>query len=999
MSSFYRVNGFCYLSLLLLISSQLVLVPKAEAEAQSGQSNEVYIVYTGAASLASSNGFHSDHIMSSSSIKSWKDRIIHKYNHAFSGFAARLSEEEAKLIAQRPEVVSVFPDRIHRLHTTRSWDFLMEQSAGFAPARQNIPKSNVSSLSDEDVIIGIFDTGIWPEAKSFNDDGLGPIPKKWKGQCIGGHDFKPFNCNRKLIGARNYVTNGSSTSPRDHNGHGTHVAAIAAGRPVPGASYHGLATGVARGGAPGARIAAYRVCDDDDNCMSSIVLKAFDDAIADGVDIISISFGSLEFIDFTRDPVSIGAFHAVENGILVVGSAGDNALDEEPPYAINVAPWILTVGATTIDRFFESDVVLGGKQVIKGGGVHSAKLKETPIYPLTYGKSAAKPGASISDAYNCMIDALDGKKVKGKIVLCEDSREETTPAKQLEVIKRLGGTALIYRKRFIQLAASVSDSIPRIPISWDDGDLVVSYIDSNRNPVATILPTVVVPNYKPAPEVAFFSSPGGGALYGYNYFIKPDIVAPGVDILSAWPSNETNEAFNILSGTSMACPHVSGVAALVKSRYPSWSPSAIKSALMTSANPTNNLKKPIATFIGDAGDPTEMGAGQVTLTGPLQPGLIYETEAADYILFLCNQGYNVSRIRLISSKLPANFSCPSNSSTEDYSANMNYPSITVTNFNSLKEKTVKRTVTNVGDDEEAAYVASVEMGSTNNDVIARVNPTKLVFTKNQKKLGYEMTFIHNSSAIVNGYAFGSVTWRNGKILEKHPLENWSFSMKYLEYTPLDRINDFLSQVNLGERTIKGCLEAYSCKHTGTDKKLSLSLESEILDYLGKSSDTDSPSPVEYLPTSSRRTLIYLLLTLYHIYPDYDFSAVNAHQFFNEETWDSFKQIFDVYMFEASKEWLETNEGCTLLEILYKALDEVVKLAECEIYSYNAEADADPSLERGAIWSYHFFFYNRKLKRVVSFRFSCLSNLAVESFLADGMSYDDADDEIFDGMDI
>ncbi|KAK4358383.1 hypothetical protein RND71_023993 [Anisodus tanguticus] len=178
-------------------------------------------------------------------------------------------------------------------------------------------------------------------------------------------------------------------------------------------------------------------------------------------------------------------------------------------------------------------------------------------------------------------------------------------------------------------------------------------------------------------------------------------------------------------------------------------------------------------------------------------------------------------------------------------------------------------------------------------------------------------------------------------------------MKYLEYTPLDRINDFLSHVNLGERTIKGCLEAYSCKHTGTDKKLCLVWRT---------------------------------------------SAVKAHQFFTEESWDSFKQIFDIYMFEASKEWLDTNEGSALLETLYKALDEVVKVAECEIYTYNPEADADPFLERGAIWSYHFFFYNRRLKRVVSFRFSCVSNLVGEGHLLDDSSFDE-DGEIFDGMDM
>ncbi|TYJ27582.1 hypothetical protein E1A91_A07G196900v1 [Gossypium mustelinum] len=223
-------------------------------------------------------------------------------------------------------------------------------------------------------------------------------------------------------------------------------------------------------------------------------------------------------------------------------------------------------------------------------------------------------------------------------------------------------------------------------------------------------------------------------------------------------------------------------------------------------------------------------------------------------------------------------------------------------------------------------------------------------------------------------------------------------MKFLEYTPFDRINDFLRELNLGERTIKGSLEAYSCKHTGTDKRLSLSLENEILDSLGKSSDTDS-SPVEFLLSrSSRKTLIYLVLTLYRMYPDYDLSAVKAHQFFTEEIWDTFKQIFETYMLEASKEWIETYGGSSLLETVYKALDEVVNLSECEIYSYNPDSDADPFLEKGAIWSVSFFFYNRKLKRVVSFSFCCLSNLVGDGFLADNLCSEE-DGEIFDNMDM
>lgn len=224
-------------------------------------------------------------------------------------------------------------------------------------------------------------------------------------------------------------------------------------------------------------------------------------------------------------------------------------------------------------------------------------------------------------------------------------------------------------------------------------------------------------------------------------------------------------------------------------------------------------------------------------------------------------------------------------------------------------------------------------------------------------------------------------------------------MKFLEYTCLDRISDFLRHLNLGERTIKGCIEAYSCKHTGTDKKMSISLENEILDHLGKSVESGSSSPADYLLSrSSRKTLIYLILTLHHMYPDYDFSSVNAHQFFIEETFEGFEQLFNTYMIEASKVWNETRGGCPLVEDLYKALDEVIKLGECEIYSYNPDCDADPFLEKGAIWSFNFFFYNRKLKRVVSFRFCCFSNLVADEFLSDEYCFDE-DDEIFNNMDI
>lgn len=224
-------------------------------------------------------------------------------------------------------------------------------------------------------------------------------------------------------------------------------------------------------------------------------------------------------------------------------------------------------------------------------------------------------------------------------------------------------------------------------------------------------------------------------------------------------------------------------------------------------------------------------------------------------------------------------------------------------------------------------------------------------------------------------------------------------MKFLEYTPFDSINLFLEQLNLGDCTIRGNLEAFSCKHTATDRRLSISLEHEILDYLGKSSDSDPSSPVEHLSSrSSRKTLIYLVLTLGHIYPDYDFSAVRAHLFFQEEKLESFKQIVDTYLSDAARQWAATNEGSSLLDSMTKAIDEVIKLRECDIYSYNPDSDADPVLEKGAIWSFNYFFYNRKLKRVVSFRCYCTSKLSGDDFLT-GVASDGEEEDALIDMDI
>ncbi|GFP95866.1 co(2)-response secreted protease [Phtheirospermum japonicum] len=191
----------------------------------------------------------------------------------------------------------------------------------------------------------------------------------------------------KLIGARYYDDDAESGTPRDDMCHGTHVASTASGKPIFRASYYGLANGTAVGGSPGSRIAVYRVCTAGGGCMGSAILKAFDDAIADGVDLLSMSLGSSPGEPyFDTDPIAIGAFHAAEKGIIVVCSTGNS--DPLSMTVVNVAPWILTVAATTIDRDFEADIVLGGnKTIIKGGGINFSGLNKSAVYPLVDGRS------------------------------------------------------------------------------------------------------------------------------------------------------------------------------------------------------------------------------------------------------------------------------------------------------------------------------------------------------------------------------------------------------------------------------------------------------------------------------------------------------------------------------------------------------------------------------------------------------------------------------------
>ncbi|XP_026438087.1 CO(2)-response secreted protease-like [Papaver somniferum] len=320
-------NLFYLISLLPLLALSLLHPVTANPSAKS------YIVYMGRSTKEQGDieDAKLSHLTLLSSVipSEAKERLFlkHIYHHSFKGFSAMLTEDEASLLSESDEILSIFPDTELDLHTTRSWDFL-ESSSGMARIQRLYPNGS------NDVIIGVIDSGIWPESPSFGDDGFSEIPSRWKGTCMEGSDFKKSDCNRKLIGARYYdltesSSNDTSTSkpigsPRDETGHGTHVTSIAVGNLVPNANDQGLARGLAKGGFTSSRFAVYKVCNSV-SCSASASLKAIDDAIQDGVDIISISLGlSIQNSTFLDDPIALGSLHAVQAGILVIAAAGNS---------------------------------------------------------------------------------------------------------------------------------------------------------------------------------------------------------------------------------------------------------------------------------------------------------------------------------------------------------------------------------------------------------------------------------------------------------------------------------------------------------------------------------------------------------------------------------------------------------------------------------------------------------------------------------------------------
>jgi hypothetical protein len=590
------------------------------------------------------------------------------YTVAANGFLAELTGKQALDLASDRSVLLISKEERLSLDTWNTPDVLGLSGRRGVWQREAGGRDNAG----DGVVVGVLDSGIWPESRSFRGQRLTRAPKtRWniarvgentrmkkadggvfEGRCQLSHSFagtrtkakgwKPSDCSTKIIGARYYpdaflaqVPRGQRSpdeflSTRDGDGHGSHTASTAAGNHVADVRTEGVDFGDVSGMAPAARIASYKVCFDDrdedtGDCFNSSILSAIDDAVTDGVDVINFSISGVT--DTVVDPIEIGFEGAAEAGIFVATSAGNNGPGEST--VAHNSPWLTTVAGSTHHNF-ENTVVLGNGRKIRGASISQETLPQTRLVDA---RTAAAQGAEPDAAALCFLGGtLDPAKVKGRIVVCERGINDRVD--KSKAVKKAGGVGMILANPVPGSLDADFHSVPTIHIADDDSPKVYRYLAKagSRATAAFRRGDTTSKKPTPLPQVAGFSS-RGPALANDSDLLKPDVTAPGVSVLAAVaPQANEGRKYDLYSGTSMASPHVAGLAAFIMGEHTSWSPMQVKSALMTTATSLKGANG------GTVRDPFAQGAGQVRIGRAFDPGLFVTSGTVDWRGFLAAQG-------------------------------------------------------------------------------------------------------------------------------------------------------------------------------------------------------------------------------------------------------------------------------------------------------------------------------------------------------------------------
>jgi subtilisin family serine protease len=582
-------------------------------------------------------------------------RAVTDFTAASNGFVADLTAKQAVELSSDRRVLLLEKSKTLKLDTWRSPKFL-----GLTGTKGAWTTHGGRAKAGAGVVVADLDTGIWPESKSFAGRALSTRAKTpwdisrhgtktrmekadgglFHGECVIAAKWDRGDCNTKIISARYYGDSFLQTvpaaqlaateqiSPRDGDGHGTHTASTAAGDPVRNVTTEGRTFGAVSGMAPAARIAVYKVCweaadPDASGCNNADSVAAVDQAVIDGADVINFSIGG--GASPTLDAIELAFEGAAEAGIFVSASAGNSG-----PGATTLdhpAPWVTTVAASTHVNY-ENTIVLGNGKKIVGASISQKPVKKTRVIDAAVAPAA---GASANELGLCGPGSLDAAKVRGKIVICQRGVFDRV-AKSAEV-KRAGGRAMILYNPSENSLDADFHAVPTIHISEKAAPALFRYVDAaGARATASFVLGNQTRHKTPLPQVAGFSS-RGPVLVADGDLLKPDISAPGVSVLAAVsPPSNSHRKYDLYSGTSMAAPHIAGLAAFIQGVHPTWTPALIKSAMMTTAVPTKNARgKPSRNALAQ-------GAGQVTPRSFFDPGLFVTSDAAQWRGFLTQQG-------------------------------------------------------------------------------------------------------------------------------------------------------------------------------------------------------------------------------------------------------------------------------------------------------------------------------------------------------------------------
>jgi subtilisin family serine protease len=691
---------------------------------------------------------------------------IYDYTYSFNGFAAKLTEKQAAALRKQEGVLAVTEDELRDADTSTTPSFLGLTDAGGLWAQLGGPTGNKKLPgAGEGIIIGVVDSGIWPESKSFSDrDANGKRIFQsiggFHGQCESSETVTDGSwdvnlCNQKLIGARHFnaAWGGDAAleaerpwefmSPRDYHGHGTHTTSTAGGNSGVPTTGTAAAFGSVNGMAPRARVAAYKALWSTQNGstasgMTSDLVAAIDQAVADGVDVINYSVSGT--LTNFLDPVEVSFLFAANAGVFVSASAGNSG-----PTTGTVAhpgPWLTTVAAGTHSRNGVGSVTLGNGATYAGASFASALSSKPLVDSVNVGLPGADPAkvelcysASDNIVAGVPTPVLDPAKVAGKIVLCK--RGITALVNKSRAVAEASGVgAVIYNDPVGGTnTLALFHSVPTVHVVAASGLEIKTYIAAQGAAATASIAQSTIVFDVPAPLTASFSSRGPLAAGGGD-LLKPDVIAPGQDILAAISPSINGRDFDLLSGTSMSAPHVAGVAALLKQLKPSWTPMMIKSALMTSGydvldggTPAPNTN-PVLIF--------RQGAGHIKPNSAADPGLVYNSGFNDWLAFLCGTTTGVS---------PATCSALSGMGYSLDPSDLNVASIAIGDLPGVQ--TVKRKVTNVGSS-AATYNASVTGMSGVNTV---VTPSSLTLGPGVTG-NFDVTFTR-TTATLNTYTTGT----------------------------------------------------------------------------------------------------------------------------------------------------------------------------------------------------------------------------------------------------